>query len=509
MNNFLSELQKIKNPDSKKIAVLIRHGERENIPEGTFGNEILLTEKGKSDSEELGKKLSVYHVQKIYTSPIHRCVQTAEYIKKGLGKNVEIVINNELGDPGFHVLDAKAAGETFLKNGLRKIFNDFVSGKTPDGWASVEYLHTHAAEFLKSKTEDGGLTLFITHDSLISNFAFANHIKTYDPENDWVAYLDGCVMDFTDHKKYYKSLFTQYWQYLAISTACKMNLFDSIAEGNIKSETCLGFKRILLQALIYCGLVYLDGSIFRLTDKGILFTENSADSLKYACQNWSGIHMAAWQNLDYTIQTGLPSFDNIYGKTFWTYLNENPDELCNYHKAMYEYARDDYEKIGELIDFSKHDSVMDVGGGYGACISNIKKCYPDLNCYLFDLPKVIEKANVNNVEKISGDFFTEIPPTAEVIILSRIIHDWNDKKALQIIQNCFRALPASGTLYIVENCSDKIECDLSLLSLNMAVMCSSFERSSNEYIKIVTSVGFKFMECLKLNDLQTILRFEK
>ena len=506
---ILNDLAKTDRIQEKKIAVLLRHAERSEIPEGTFGNEILLTEKGKKDAEELGKKLSVYNVQKIYTSPIHRCVQTAEYIKKGLGKNVEIVINNELGDPGFHVLDAKAAGETFLKNGLRKIFNDFVSGITPEGWASVEYLRTHAVEFLKSRMENDGITLFITHDSLISNFAFANHIKTYDPENDWVEYLDGCIMDLTDYKKYYKNLFTQYWQYLAISTACKMNLFDSIADENIKLETCSGLKRKLLQALVCCGLICLDGDILRLTEKGKLFTETSEDSLKYACLNWSGVHMTAWQNLDYTILTESPSFDKIYGKTFWTYLNENPVELDLYHRAMYEYARDDYEKIGEMIDFSKHRSVMDVGGGYGACISNIKKCYPDLHCHLFDLPKVIEKANVKNIEKIGGDFFSEIPPVADAIILSRVIHDWNDKKAIQIVKNCFSALPSGGTLYVIENCSDKIESDLSFLSLNMAVICNSIERSSDEYVKIVSSVGFKFRNHCKLNELQTILRFEK
>lgn len=508
---ILDVLSKIDHIQDKNIAILIRHGERFEIKETEFGNEIRLTDKGKSDSEEFGKALFDYPVQKIYTSPIYRCIQTAEHIKKGLGRNVEIVINDELGNPGFHVLDAKIAGETFMKDGMKNIFHDLTSGITPNGWSPAEYLRTHAMDFLKSKTENNGITLFVTHDSLIANFSFANNIKTYNIENDWVDYLDGCVLDLTDHKKHYKNLFTQYWQYLAISAACKLNLFDSIDNGSITPDSCDKLEKTLINTLISSKLICIEENYYKLTDSGKLFTDKSKDSLKYACLNWSGVHMTAWQNLDYTIREKKPSFNYIFGKTFWKYLNlkKNAIELDNYHKAMYEYARDDYATIVKQIDFSKHQSVMDVGGGYGACISNIKNSYPELKCYLFDMPKVIEKTNVQNIETIRGDFLMEIPKVADALILSRVIHDWEDQKATRIVQNCFNALPDNGILYIIENCSDKIESDLSLLSLNMAVMCNGFERSSIDFKRIITSVGFKFIKDLRLNDLQTVLIFEK
>ena len=72
-----------------------------------------------------------------------------------------------------------------------------------------------------------------------------------------------------------------------------------------------------------------------------------------------------------------------------------------------------------------------------------------------------------------------------------------------------QALPENGTLYIIENCSDKIDVDLSLLSLNMLVMCESFEHSSYKYIAIANQSKFKSMEAKQLNELQTILIFKK
>ncbi len=176
---------------------------------------------------------------------------------------------------------------------------------------------------------------------------------------------------------------------------------------------------------------------------------------------------------------------------------------------MYEYARDDYKNLPELIDFSKYKSVMDIGGGYGAIIQNIKLKNPQLECILFDLPEVIQNVNIQGVTAIGGSFFEKIPVQADAVILSRVIHDWNDHKANIILQNCYRVLYKNGTLYIIENCLDNTSIDLSLLSLNMTVICGSHERTSTEYIQLAQNVGFEYKNQTKLNELQTILIFQK
>jgi hypothetical protein len=240
-----------------------------------------------------------------------------------------------------------------------------------------------------------------------------------------------------------------------------------------------------------------------------LLTENNPESLKYACLNWNDEHLTAWQNLDYSITTGKSSFEDIYGQPFFDFLNDNPEKLQAYHKAMYQYAKDDYKTLPDLIDFSKHKSVMDIGGGYGAVLENIKAKYPSIDCILFDLPKVIEKVTIPSIKKLGGSFFEKIPNQSEAIVLSRVLHDWNDEKASLILKNSFEALPQNGTLYVIENCSDKIKIDLSLLSLNMTAMCESYERTSAQYISLCENLGFQFDSETKLNELQTILIFKK
>lgn len=51
-----------------------------------------------------------------------------------------------------------------------------------------------------------------------------------------------------------------------------------------------------------------------------LLTDNHPESLKYACLNWAGEHLTAWQNLDFSIETGKSAFEKVYGKPFFDYL---------------------------------------------------------------------------------------------------------------------------------------------------------------------------------------------
>jgi len=312
-----------------------------------------------------------------------------------------------------------------------------------------------------------------------------------------------------------KSFFTEHWIYMAVSTACKLNLFDNLQEAKtakqLANELSLNEEKLLLLLIALHNSDFLEkrSDFFKINSLSETLTENNPESLKYACLNWSAEHLNAWQNLDFSIKTGNSSFEEIYKKPFFDFLNDNPEKLHAYHKAMYQYAKDDYKTLPDVIDFSKHKSVMDVGGGYGAVLENIKANFPNVECILFDLPKVIEKVTIPYIQKTSGSFFEKIPSQSEAIALSRVLHDWNDEKANIILKNCFEALPSNGALYVIENCTDKIIIDLSLLSLNMTAMCESYERTSAQYNSLCENVGFQFDSESKLNELQTILIFKK
>lgn len=188
-------INKLKKYDKDaKIALVIRHSDRELIPEGEIGNEILINEKGVKNSVDFGKLLNQYKINKIFTSPIGRCVQTSEFITNGYGKDIEIIKSNALGDPGLHVSDEKKAGDFYLKFGFDEMYKRYKNHQKIPGVPMPKELNKLMTNFIKTNTNQNGITIFVTHDSVIAFYDFALNNKIYT-KNNWINYLSGMILE--------------------------------------------------------------------------------------------------------------------------------------------------------------------------------------------------------------------------------------------------------------------------------------------------------------------------
>lgn len=172
--------------------LLLRHAERPSIPRATFGNNLSLTEQGRTDCQSFGKTVSG-PIRAIATSPILRCVQTARIIAETCGFATGLIkASNLLGDPGCFIQLPEIAGKLWLENtpeAVRTIllenqipppgFNDFENAKT-------KLLNAMKAELGRYKN---GTILWITHDTILAPFAsriLPGGLET----NDWPDYLE-------------------------------------------------------------------------------------------------------------------------------------------------------------------------------------------------------------------------------------------------------------------------------------------------------------------------------
>lgn len=178
---------------SDKLSLLIRHSDRDKIPRGTFGNEILLNEKGKQNSLKFGESIAGLRLNKILTSPIKRCIQTAELIAKGYGKEIEIIETKALGDPGLHITDEKTAGQFFLHYGFDEMYNRFVNEIEIPGVLNASEFNRSFTNHLVENTTENGLTIFVTHDMLIAFYHYSLNKSIYKKEN-WIKYLSGLLL---------------------------------------------------------------------------------------------------------------------------------------------------------------------------------------------------------------------------------------------------------------------------------------------------------------------------
>ena len=92
------------------------------------------------------------------------------------------------------------------------------------------------------------------------------------------------------------------------------------------------------------------------------------------------------------------------------------------------------------------------------------------------------------------DFFRAVPTGCRAYLMKNVIHDWDDKKAHDILVNCRRAVADNGVLLLVEwNLSEtNLPSTGKLSDLIMLVLAGGKERTTDEYRKLLASAGFRF-----------------
>lgn len=208
--------------------------------------------------------------------------------------------------------------------------------------------------------------------------------------------------------------------------------------------------------------------------------------------------------LEDTVRTGQPSFERVYGAPFFEYLAEHSDDAAVFNAAMSS-SPAYLAGIAGAYDFSRHERIVDVGGGHGLLLAGILSANPRLRGVLHDLPAVVAGASALRQEPISqrceiigGDFFKGVPAGADAYILKGIIHDWNDEAALKILKNCRRAIHPDGTLLLVEEVlTPSSDPRAALMDMLMMVLTSGRERTESEFRSLLQQAGFSMVQVIR------------
>ena len=178
-------------PADAPVAVLLRHSVRGPLPRGDAGNAVPLTREGVRLARRLGAMLGD-RLHTLHTSPLPRCVQTAEAMRFGAGVGVPIVSDRLLGDPGVYVVDARRAWFNWEALGHEAVVQSLVSGSSAlPGMADPDPAARRLVRHMLAIAGDRpGLHLFITHDFVIT-VTVAWLLGESLEREDWPGYLEG------------------------------------------------------------------------------------------------------------------------------------------------------------------------------------------------------------------------------------------------------------------------------------------------------------------------------
>jgi len=218
-----------------------------------------------------------------------------------------------------------------------------------------------------------------------------------------------------------------------------------------------------------------------------------------------------WNDLPEALRTGQPQNETKHGENgVFEELYSDPAKLEQFLEAMSGLSRINFEALADKFDFSRYQTLCDVGGASGLLCMEVARKHPRIYCTSFDLPAVepVAKKRIaaaglsDRIRVSSGDFFQDPLPKADIITMGMILHDWNLERKMQLVRAAYDALPTGGAFIAVEALIDDARRENVfglLMSLNMLIeFGEAFDFSGADFRKWCGEVGFKRFEVIHL-----------
>lgn len=182
----------------------------------------------------------------------------------------------------------------------------------------------------------------------------------------------------------------------------------------------------------------------------------------------------------------------------------DPEMVAEFWDAMFSTSRFTARALTEAYDFGAHRRLLDVGGGAGAFPIELCQRLPRLQATILDLPHVCTRAEERIAEAgltgrigvVAGDFRADpaLPDGHDVVLLSMILHDWDEATNRALLARCHAALPSGGAIVISElllNDERTGPPAAALMGMNMLVETEGGKNYSGaEYISWLGDAGF-------------------
>nr|ALG05118.1 O-methyltransferase [Sinopodophyllum hexandrum] len=214
----------------------------------------------------------------------------------------------------------------------------------------------------------------------------------------------------------------------------------------------------------------------------------------------------------------ITPFEATQGMPFWKYFGDNPEIGKLFDKAM---ACDSKLVMSVVLKeckmkFEGIRSLVDVGGGTGAVAMALAETFPGVKCTVLDLPQVVgDLQGSKNLEFVCGDMFESIP-SADVVLLKWILHNWSDEECVKILKRCREVIPSKeegGKVIIIDIVVDdhnkgnyeSKETQL-FFDLLMMVFLTGRERTEIEWKKLFLDAGFTSYNISPIMELRSFIQ---
>lgn len=298
-----------------------------------------------------------------------------------------------------------------------------------------------------------------------------------------------------------------FWRTDTIASAVDLRLFEALPGTTSEIAQQLGLNQarleILLHALVELTLVQRQGISWTRTARGEYLMQEHPWTLADAAREYAGPLRTLWGSLTNALRDPNWHAPDVFGE-----VAADPLRVKAHHRMLRSYARHDYPSVSQALQLRGDEQVLDVGGGVGVLAEMLLAEYPKLKVFLLDRPEVLSQAQPrldDRLQLVSSDLFEPWPVMADVIVLARVLHDWDDEHALRILCNVRKALPVGGRVFIVEMIISDDGAFGGLCDLHLLMATGGRERTAREYERLLRQTGFEPVAVRTLAALPSII----
>jgi hypothetical protein len=318
---------------------------------------------------------------------------------------------------------------------------------------------------------------------------------------------------------------TAFWPAKVLLSAVELGLFTQLTAkplDNLTLAATVGIRADrsadFFDALVAMGFLNREGdgasALYSNSPETDLFLDRNKPTYTGGMPEMLNARLFGfWNGLTDALRTGSAQSESKGGgRSIFEALYADEARLEQFLSAMASLQMGNFMTLASRFDFSKRRTVLDVGGANAQLSRVLAAKHPHLALTSFDLPAVSPIARreitgvglVSRIEVVSGDFFHDPLPPADVIIMGNILHDWNEEGKRKLVAKAYAALPPGGALVAIENVIDDARSQNAfglLMSLNMLIEFGAdggFDYTGAQFDRWSRDAGFARTEIIPL-----------
>ncbi|MFO1475645.1 MAG: methyltransferase [Verrucomicrobiota bacterium] len=277
-----------------------------------------------------------------------------------------------------------------------------------------------------------------------------------------------------------------FWNSKTLLTATELGVFTLLAHGPLDGETLREKLHLHSRSAadFFDALVAMkfldrrDGKYSNTAETDLFLDRNKPSYVGGILEMCSRRLFKDWSELTPSLKSGSRHKENT--ESAFEELYSTPAKLEEFLKGMTGISLGTAGAIAAKFPWARYKTFIDVGAAQGAVPMTLARSHPHLSGTGFDLPAVgpiFEKyirdhGVADRVRFKPGDFFKDPLPTADVIIMGHILHDWDLPTKKMLVQKVHDALPSGGAFIVYEALIDDDRRENAfglLMSLNMLI----------------------------------------